>query len=191
MKYKINWRKHIKKLYLIASIILFSVGIMIAYMGNKSANPALILLGFGGMAYGFMLFLSWRRQGDVRLLKKENNEEGIPYKPPNSLNIYPDHIDFEFVEVEKAIGLSQKGLNDHKYYYIHQEQIKGEREEFKLPDDDENQRFYDPAEFANPITMVSNKKYFTWSASTMQKVSLGIMALIIAGEIIGLITIEG
>ena len=60
-----------------------------------------------------------------------------------------------------------------------------------LPDDDENERYYDPIEFANPVTMVSNLKYFTWSASTMQKISIGVMALVIVGEIIGIIVLGG
>jgi len=63
--------------------------------------------------------------------------------------------------------------------------------EFKLPDDDDTQRYYDPAEFANAVTMPSNKKYFSWSFSTMQKVSIGVMALVLTGEIIGIVAIGG
>jgi len=149
----------------------------------------LILLGFAGLAGGFLLFLSWRKLGDIRLIGKRQGKEGESYKAPNSLNIYPNKIVFEFEE--NPIGQEQKDYNDGKYYFVHKKFEGDGVEEFTLPDDDDKERYYDPGEFANPITMPSNKKYFTWSASTMQKISVGVMAIVIAGEIIGLIAIGG
>jgi len=186
VKDKFNWRNYIKSLYLIGAISSFVVGGFVAFMGNSLSNPLLIVFGFFGLAGGFMLFWAWRRIGDVRLIKRD--EGGKPLLPPNSLNVYEKMI--EFAHVDKPKGQSVKCLNDGKFYHVH---IDGDSKEglkeLQLPDDDEKERYYDPAEFANPVTMPSNKKYFTWSASTMQKISVGIMALVIAGEIIGLIAI--
>jgi len=202
LKFENSWRKYEKSIRLVAAVVSFGIGGFIAVLGNSAGNPLVILLGFAGLAGGFMLFLSWRRQGDIRLIDKAKREKGKDYKPPNSLNIFSDHIDFAFVE--EPIGQSQKSLNDGKYYHIHKADLptkveflglsvetESGLEEFKLPDDDEDERYYDPTEFANPVTMVSNKKYFTWSASTMQKISIGIMAIVIAGEVVGLIAIGG
>ena len=185
-KDKFNWRNHIKDLYLVGSISSAVVGGVVAFIGNSLGNPVLIVFGFCGLAGGFMLFRAGRHIGDVRLIK--NGEGDKPLLPPNSLNVYEKKI--EFAHIEKPKGQSVKCLNDSKFYHVH---IDGDSKEglkeLQLPDDDEKERYYDPAEFANPVTMPSNKKYFTWSASTMQKISVGIMALVIAGEIIGLIAI--
>jgi len=152
-----------------------------------------IALGFAGLAGGFMLFLSWRRSGDVRhIVRDKDGKEKEAAIPPNSLNIYPNRVEFAFVE--NPLGQSQKCLNDGKYYHIHTVTEEGEGgvlSEFQLPDDDDSERYYDPTEFANPVTMPSNKKYFTWSASTMQKISIGLMALLIFGLVIGMIAAGG
>jgi len=192
LKLKGDWRQYGKRLRLIGAIMVFVVGASIAYLGNEAANPLMIVPGFLIMAGGFMLFLSWRRSGDIRhIVKKEDGEEVVITAPPNSLNIYLNKVEFAFVE--NPLGQSQKCLNDGKYYHIHKvtEGQDGEvLSEFVLPDDDETERYYDPTEFANPVTMPSNKKYFTWAASTMQKISLGIMALIIFGLVIGMVVVE-
>ena len=188
MKLKVNWQMHIRPIYLVGAIALFGVGGTVAYIGNLEGNPLLIALGFGGLVGGFLLFLAWLRRSDIRHIRGGKEERGKDYKPPNSLNLYPDRIEFIYEEAPK--GQSQKYLNDGKYYHVHEvpeEEIK----EFRLPDDDEKERYYDPGEFANPVTMPSNKRYFTWSASTMQKISVGIMGIIIAAEIIGLVAMGG
>ena len=186
MKLRIGWRQHIKKLYLVAAVVSFCVGGLIAFVGNETSNPFLILLGFGGLAGGIMLFRTWKRQGDIRYTGKKKEKLAGP--PPNSLNISLNEI--EFVYEENPLGQSQKCLNDSKYYHVHKVML-GEKEEFRLPDDDESERYYDPGEFANPVTMRSNKQYFNWSASTLQKISVGAMTLIIGAEIIGLIVVGG
>jgi len=189
LKSKFDWRGQIKHLYLSGSIALFALGGFIAYMGNATGNPLVILLGFAGMAVGFLLFRAWRNRSEVRHIGKDKGGESGDGEIPNSLNLYPDKVEFAYVE--NPLGQSQKCLNDGKYYHVHKANILGELEEFKLPDDDDKERYYDPTEFANPVTMPSNKKYFVWSFSTMQKISVGVMALVIVGLIIGLVAMGG
>lgn len=177
-----------KTLRLLAAAGLFICGGFIAYLGNEQGNPLVIFVGFCGLAGGFILVVKWRQQGNPRLIGPDGKGRRNGQKA-NSLNIYCDHIEFAYVE--KPVGQPQRGLNDGKYYNIHKTIIEGESEEFKLPDDDDKERYYDPSEFANPVTMPSNKKYFTWSASLMQKISIGLMAAVIGGELIGLVAMGG
>lgn len=162
----------------------FLIGGYIALMGNNSRNLLLIILGFGGMAGSYMLFRQWMSYGNVRYSKAKQAEKDKPLMPPNSLIIHKSRIDFAYVE--NPLGMEQKCWNDGQYYYVMKE-VGGNLEEFTLPDDDDKKRYYDPAEFANPVTMPSNKKYFTWSASTLQKVSIGLLAIIVLGLVVGLI----
>jgi len=180
-------------MYIIGAIVAFGVGGTIAFIGNSSQNPFLIALGFCGLLGGVLLFVAWRRAGDEVIMGTSEVKDGrgqIVNYAPNSLNIFPDKIEFAYVEEPK--GLSQKCLNDGKPYFVNIGNAENdELRTFSLPDDDEKERYYDPGEFANPVTMPSNKKYFTWSASTMQKISVGIMAVVIAAEIFGLIALGG
>lgn len=174
--------KKIRLLYLLAAILSLGVGGAIAYLGNETGNPALILVGFVGLAGGFLLIKKWYGRQSTRVLSKQFAE------PPNSLIISQNYIRFDRVGDEELLGLSQKCYNDGKFYHVLRDDGDGNgRPHFELPDDDENERHYDPTEMANVVTMPSNKKYFTWSATFMQKVSIGIMAIIIAGEIIGVV----
>ena len=189
LKLKFDWRKRVKLLYLVASVASLSAGVAIAYMGNESSNPLLILIGFGGLAGGFILFLSWRKQGDIRLIKGDKRK-GLPDgNPLNCICLYPHRIELEYTE--NPLGQSRKNYNDGQYYHVHESDGNGGFREQILPDDDDKERYYDPGEMANVVTMPSNKKYFTWAASTMQKISIGVMAVVIAAELIGLIAIGG
>ncbi len=194
-KLKRNQGKYRRRLCLLGASGLILIGGFIAYLGNSEGNVLVITLGFAGLAGGFLLLRSWRHMGETRILKKTgpDGKEKIEEKSLNSLILYPDWIDFAYVE--KPAGQSQKNYNDGLFYYVltclkpYFESDKAPLSELRLPDDDENERCYEPLEFSNVVTMPSNKKYFTWSASTMQKVSIGIMALVIAGELIGLIAL--
>lgn len=186
-------KKWLRGMHLLGILVLFVIGGAVAYLGNNTVNPLLIIFGFAGMAGGVMLFQQWRHMGEARILgeKGEKGEEGeVEGMPPNSLIISPNRIAFAYVC--NPPGQSQKCYNDNKFYHILRDG-KGEKQyqEFTLPDDDDKERYYDPGEFANPVTMPSNKKYFTWSASLMQQVSVGLMAVIIAGLIVGLIALGG
>ena len=178
----------VKFTLLMLGIIVFIAGGTIGYIGNASENPIIILAGFGFMACGFLLMKRWFGRDNVRIIASSGNGhgEGVLMEP-NCLNLHRGKMAFEYVSPQEVKGQEQKNHNDGKYYYVHIDNILGDLEEFTLPDDDEKERFYDPNEVANVITMPSNKKYFTWSASWMETAKLGIMGLVIGGEIIGLI----
>lgn len=107
---------------------------------------------------------------------------------PNSLNIYPNKVVFEYVK--KPLGMTGKCFNDSKEYYIH-EADNGKLKEFILPDDNDDERYYNPREFANVVEMPACKKYLEWMPSLFQKVAFGIMAAVIVVEMIVLIILSG
>lgn len=177
-------RKRIRLLYLLAAIVLFGIGGGVAFLGNNAANPLLIALGFAVMATGVLLLKKWHGEQGARILGEKST------LPPNCLVIADNYVGFKHLEEDKLLGLSQKNYNDGKYYHVHKGE-NGAMTHFELPDDDENERSYEPAEMANVVTMPSNKKYFTWSASLMQTIKIGIMALVVGAEIIGLVVLRG
>jgi len=178
-------KKRMRLLYLLAAIIAFSVGGAIAFWGNSLGNPLLIVIGFGGLTGGVLLLRRWHGEKEIRVLGK------VSANPPNCLAVSENYIDLVYIEdKKKLLGLSQKCLNDGKYYHVHKID-NGTTVHLELPDDDENERHYDPAEMANVVTMPSNKKYFTWSASLMQTIKIGIMAIVVGAELIGLIAMGG
>lgn len=176
-------RKKVRLLYLLAAVVSFGVGGSIAYIGNEAGNVLLIVVGFAGLAGGVMLLKQWREVREARQI-------GKAVVNSNCLTISDSHIEFVRLEETKLEGLSQKCYNDGRYYHVHKINNAEGLTHFELPDDDENERFYDPSEMANVVTMPSNKKYFTWSASLMQTIRVGLMALVVAGLIIGLIAME-
>ena len=182
---KINeWLKaRVRLLYLLAAMLCLGVGGAIAFIGNEAGNPLIIVAGFGGLAGGFLLVRKWFEHKSIRMVDKR-----VMAEPPNCLVLSKTHIRFDHFAADELLGLAQKCYNDGKFYHVMRDEgDKNGNPLFVLPDDDENERHYDPSEMANVVTMPSNKKYFTWSATTMQKISIGIMGIIIAGEIIGVV----
>ena len=176
-------KKKMRFVYLLAAILSFGFGGTIAFLGNEAGNPVIIVLGCAGLAGGVFLLKRSRELKEARVL-------GKAVENPNCLTISESHIEFARLPEEKLQGLSQKCYNDGKYYHVHQVNNGEGPTHFELPDDDENERFYDPSEMANVVTMPSNKKYFTWSANLMQTIRVGLMALVVAGLVIGLIAME-
>jgi len=194
LKQKINLgekgRKYLRHVHLLGILALGGVGGAIAYLGNSAGNPLLIVVGFVGMAGSFLLFMRWRDIGEARILVEKGEEGGVATMPPNSLVISPSRIAFAYIL--NPPGQSQKCYNDGKFYHVLRDDKRDrEYQEFVLPDDDEKERYYDPQEFANPVTMPSNKKYFTWSASLMQQISVGVLGLVIAGLVVALVALGG
>jgi len=176
--------KYMRLCYLFAAIISFGLGGLIAVMGNNAGNPVLIAVGVGGLAGGVLLGRKWYWQQGSRYSTKVFQE------PPNCLSISKDIIEFVHLAEKDFTSLTQKCHNDGKYYYV--QKVEGEnKSHFELPDDDENERCYEPTEMANVVTMPSNKKYFTWSSTLMQKIYAGIMTIVIAAEIVGLVAMGG
>lgn len=178
-----KFRKHVRWLYLLVSVVSFGLGGAVAVIGNNTDNPLLIVFGFAGLVGGVVFFNKWRGQKEVRIIGK------VFIKPANCLIILKDRLMFAHLKKEKLLGLSQKCYNDGKYYHVHKID-KGVMAHFDLPDDDEKERYYDPMEMANVVSMPSNKKYFAWSATLMQTIKIGLMALVVAGELIGIIAME-
>lgn len=175
------------------AVLMAGLAGWIGVSGNNQQNPVVIAMSLPFFFGAFMLIRkvledrpSGVEVGDA-IRRKKDGEPDIT--TPNSLNLYPLAIKFEYDAA--PMGLRKKCLNDGKLYHVHKYDIDGHKSEFVLPDDDEGQRHYDPREFANVVTMSSNKKYFAWSGSIVQKVSMAIMGIIIGGEIIGLIAIGG
>lgn len=173
-------RKYIRPLYILAAVLSFGIGGAIAFIGNNAGNPVIIVVGFAGLAGGVLLIRQWREV-------KESRQIGKVVENPNCLTISESHIEFAKLAEDKLQGLSQKCYNDGNYYHVHRVNNGEGPTHFELPDDDENERFYDPSEMANVVTMPSNKKYFTWSATLMQTIRVGLMALVVGGLVIGLI----
>ena len=176
-------KRQIRLLYLLGAVLSFSIGGAVAFLGNETGNPLIIVVGFAGLAGGVLLVAKWRGQKTLRMV-----DTRVMDKPPNCLILSKTHIRFDHLDESKLLGLSQKCYNDGKYYHVLKDGGDNNGTAlFELPDDDETQRHYDPTEMANVVTMPSNKKYFTWSATTLQKISIGVMGIVIAGEVIGLV----
>ena len=183
-KIKNRIRLRIRLLYLLVAVIALGIGGGVAFMGNTAGNPLLIALGFAVMACGVLLLKKWHGEQGTRILGEK------PVEPPNCLVVSDDYVGFKYLEEDKLLGLSQKSFNDGKYYHVHRKE-NGAMTHFELPDDDENERSYEPTEMANVVTMPSNKKYFTFSASLMQTIRIGLMAIVVGAEIIGLVVLGG
>ena len=180
MSKKNEW---VRLLYLLAAVLSLGAGGAVAFIGNEAGNPLIIVVGFGGLAGGFLLIKKWFEHKTTRMVDKR-----VMTEPPNCLVLSKTHIKFDYFTDDKLLGLAQKCYNDGKFYHVLRDEGGNNGNAlFVLPDDDENERHYEPTEMANVVTMPSNKKYFTWSATTMQKISIGIMAILIAGEVIGVV----
>ena len=137
-------KRYARWLYLLAAVVSFGAGGAIAVIGNNTDNPLLIVVGFAGLASGVLLFKKWRGEKEVRVLGEALT------KPANCLVISKSHIKFDHVEeAAKLFGLEQKCYNDGKYYHVHRIDNGDTAKHFELPDDDENERYYDPTEMAN------------------------------------------
>jgi len=183
---KRNWIK------ISIAIALFIPGCALAIFGNNADNAMLIVIGFAFLVGAVFLFRAGWSTGGGRVIKPDSETEEIT-EPPNCFNIYADRTAFEYIENTEGFGLQRKYHNDGKYYYLNiVEKLDSKKLiELRLPDDDESQRHYPPAEFANVITMPANKKYYSWAPALFQKIGIGVMGIIIAGEIIGSIVVGG
>lgn len=171
-------------LKLMMAIPLVVLGGVIAFAGQSIVNPVVIVLGFAMTALGVMVGINWWQQtGSIRVSKKARELE----RTANCLNIHPDHI--EFAHTEKLLGFEIKCRNDGKFYHVHiEDQKSGELRALSLPDEE---TVDDPQEFANPVTMPCNKKYFSWYKPEFQKVSMIIIGVVILFELIALIALGG
>lgn len=113
------------------------------------------------------------------MISTKNKEEK---QKCNAWVLRPDKVGFEVVDEPK--GLQYLFFNDGQRYFKLIEK-DGELVPFILPDSDPKEMFYDPKEYAQAKKMECNRKYFAWKDDMFQKISLGIMAVIIFAEVIG------
>lgn len=99
----------------------------------------------------------------------------------NSINIYRDRVVYEYVQ--NPLGVPWRCIDDGKFYYVHAVDKDKNLIEWQLPDNDLSKRHYDPAEFANVITMPCAKRFFEWAPNKFQKIALAAMAIIACVEL--------
>jgi len=170
-----------KWLKLVLAVPLTLMGGLIALLGNMAANPFVIVLGFAMLAIGVMIAWNWWQQGTIRVEKDAQALE----RTANSLIISKDYI--KFAHEDKPLGYQSKCRNDNKLYFVMIEKEEA-REPFTLPDEEMSD---DPKEFANPVTMPCNKKYFSWFKPEFQKVSTIVLGVTVIFELITLIALGG
>ena len=170
-----------KWLKLVVAIPLALVGGLLAFLGNLATNPFIIVLGFAMLSIGVMIAWNWWQQGTVLVEKDAQALE----RTGNCLVISKDYI--KFTHEDKPLGYQAKCRNDNKLYYVMIERDE-KKEPFTLPDEEATD---DPKEFANPVTMPCNKKYFAWSKPEFQKISTIILGVTVIFELITLIALGG
>ncbi len=160
-------------LRILAAIALIVSGGAIAVIGNYAQNLIMILPGIGMAAAGVLLFLKSWNVTSSRIITKD----GVtPAGPINALVLSPDYI--EFKHVPTPLGHEQRCINNGKWYSVMASDAAGTLSEYKLPDDNVNQRHYDPKEFANPVSMPANQKLFEPLPSMIKTVAIGIMGIV-------------
>lgn len=167
------------KLVMAAPLIIF--GGVIAFIGNTGENPFVIVIGMASVAIGVMAAWNWWQQGIIKVEKEAMALE----RTANSLIISEDYV--KFAHEEKPLGYQSRCRNDGKPYYVMLD-LGGEKIPFVLPDEE---MLDDPREFANPVTMPCNKKYFAWFKPQWQKVSTIVLTVIIIFELIAMIALGG
>lgn len=163
------------------ALALFGAGAALAYMGNEQGNPIMIAPGFLIMLGGFFLFLNAREGSSSRILPGMKKLA----QPANVLILSPDEIEFDYIK--KPPGHQQRCINDGKWYSVLEQKGREKPQEFKLPDDAEDERHYDPREFANPVTMPANKKLFEPRPNMVKTIAVGVMGLAVC--ILGIVII--
>lgn len=181
-----NW----KFIFGIAGLVI-SVGC--AAIGMININNILMLLGvFIGAGSGWLAYIGYKSKDEYYVHEKTKGAGKTTGPPPNCIIICPDSVDA--VYMENAPGMLRKCFNNGKRYHLLLQENKSDKDKLKditLPDDDKSKIYYSPKEFANATAMPSNKKYFEWSATMFQKIAVGVMAIIIVAEIIGMVVLGG
>ena len=170
-----------KWLKLAMAVPLVILGGVISFFGNMATNPFIIVLGFAMLTIGVMIAWNWWQQGTIRVEKDAQALE----RTANSIVISKDYI--KFAHEDKPLGYQSKCRNDNNLYYVMIDLV-GELMPFTLPDEETAD---DPKEFANPVTMPCNKKYFQWFKPEFQKISTIVLGVTCIFELITLIALGG
>lgn len=161
--------------------ILIAGGLAIMYLGNDEGNPIIIAAGFGLTFVGIILFFATRDMGGGRVLAGKKKLAA----PANCLIIRPNEIEFDYQK--NPPGFQRKFVNDGKWYSVLTDGPEGQFSELVLPDPGEDERYYDPREFSNPVTMPANKALFTPRPNIAKTIAVGIMGLLVGGGFIAII----
>jgi hypothetical protein len=200
MKIKIPWQ-------LWTGGLLLAIGLAVGALNLHSLNMGLTILAMlflgGG---GWLFYTGWRKKGDyaeVRVGKMSGNGHKGNGKTdlqiPNTLIVRPHSVDLEYLDPDYAEDLPvsamlRKVQKTNKQFYLLEQRSgleQNELHELVLPDDSITEIHYLPKEFGNVVTMPCTKKYFEWSATTFQKIAIGLMVLVIVAEIIALVIFNG
>ena len=168
-------------LKLAMAVPLIVLGGLTAFLGNMGTNPFIIVMGMAMLTIGVMIAWNWWQQGTILVEKDAQDLE----RTANSLVISKDYI--KFTHEDKPLGYQAKCRNDNKLYYVMIDK-GGKPEPFTLPDEETAD---DPKEFANPVTMPCNKKYFQWFKPEFQKISTIVLGATCIFELITLIALGG
>ena len=172
-------------LNLALAVALILAGLGIAYLGNTQKNALIIGLGFFMALGGFLLLLHMRETVTARILP---GRKKLP-KPANAFVIYPDEVEFDYIP--KPSGHQLRCITDGKWYNVLIGRKRKDLKEFRLPDDEEDARHYDPREFANPVTMPANKRLFEPMPSIIKTIAVGIMGVAVCILAIVIIAMSG
>lgn len=174
MKQKRNWFK------ITLGLCVALLGIAIAVFGNMGKNSAIIVFGALILIAGGMYTKHSYSQTEYQNLKNKSA------KPPNSLNIYPDKVLFEYVD--NPLGYEHRYRNTNESFYI-QVYKNGEWQPLTLPDPETG---ITPEEVADPAEGKPIKEYLAYEPTTaMKMVTAGILGVIIGGELIAMVAMVG
>lgn len=178
---------------LVGGGILLAVGVMLVIVGNTSKTAIVIAIGAALAAGGgYLAYQGWQ-QYDVRYGGKKGGVKGKPkLRDANVLKITPTIIQFDKLDDDKLIDVPQRNRNDGKYYHLFfQGMDNGNLTPFVLPDPDPKERYYSPAEALNCLRMELARKYFNYQVSPTAVVSMVVIGVIIAIELVTLIAMGG
>ncbi|MFA5389532.1 MAG: hypothetical protein WC312_07295 [Candidatus Omnitrophota bacterium] len=188
---------------IVPAVFIMIAGAAILILGR--ANPFAIIFGAGIIAGGIFLFKSGWNEGSVRIISSKGGKQvgglivGPSGEPPNTLVLHagcpadgePNWFAYQYVE--KPLGQRVKRRNDGTWWYVMREKSTADKTliAHSLPDNSDAEIYCDPEVMGNALSLPATKRLFSFNNDSLQKVSLIVMGVIVAGEIIGLIALTG
>ncbi len=192
------WHNRARWAYLLSGILALVMAWLLGQLWAADRSNVFLTTGFLACFAGGV-FLLYRSVKALRETETVITGTAIPKGIANSVNIYPvkeedsdrilpERISFELVgedgKVVKEGVTLDKGthppgqpwqcLNNGNWYYLNYWDLtKKELKPFLLPDN----QYFDPAEFANVISMPAHQKLFTERQNLLQQLAPGLMLL--------------
>jgi len=176
-------------------IVLLMLGGSMVVLGKSSA-PIIGMGVFSVLGGGYLGFKGFKYEGGSTPVATVVTPAGVVATDkkgkvvtakPNSLNIYPDRVAFEYVE--NPPGLPQRFRRDNKQYFINQwDEVNQKFVRFVPPDT----TYLDPKLAAIPLYMPANRRLFRKRNEGLLK-QLTPWAIVVAMLIVGflMMTIGG